>query len=159
MHIKYSVGYIIETIPLAVIGLYISSLNIINKLKEERFKVILITFSFIFILFKYDVFQHVKGFGKQGFGYNIGGCLFFILFSLLPLDNISKKISIIFKHITNFTPGIYMVHLPVYKITKKINAIKHRNLLSCIYIYLISYLICFFGYNIFKNTKLKNLFI
>ena len=97
VHIKFSVGYIIETMPLAVTGLYISSLNIINKLKEERFKVILITSSVIFILFKYDVFQGVNGFGKQGFVFNIGGCLFFILFSLLPLDNINKKITIILK--------------------------------------------------------------
>ena len=158
--IKFSVGYIVETIPLAITGLWISSLDIINKLKNSRFKAIFFSFFFIFFFFKYDVFKQVKGFGKQGLMYNIGGCFFFISFSLLPLDNINKKFIILINYITNFTAGIYILHTKIYYILKnEILSINFNNGLGCLYIYIICYLICMICYNILKKTKLKYLFI
>ena len=89
--ISTSVGYFIETFPLAVTGISLGSINFINKFKKKRFKTIYFSLSFIFIFFKYDVFQKVKGFGKQGFMYNIGGCFFFFSFSLFPLEYFNKN--------------------------------------------------------------------
>ena len=134
--IKYSVGYINETLPLSITGLCLSSFNVINKLKEERFKFIFFSSFFIFIFFKYDIFKEVKGFGKQGFMYNIGGSLLFISFYLIPLDNLSKTKTAIVNRITNYTAGIYFLHITIYKIIKNhIFSVKSKSMLGCIYIF------------------------
>lgn len=160
-HVKFSVGYIAETIPLATTGLTISSIDLINKIKKYRIKNIIFLIMFIFILFKYNIFTSIKGFGKQGFMHNIGGLFFFILFSLFPLNNCKdKKIINIINNLTNFTPGIYFLHIIVYKTLKKcINLVRAKTLLGCIIIYLICYLISFIFYKKLKNTKLSYLFL
>ncbi len=158
--IKFSVGYLSETIPLAITGLTISSFDLINKIKKIRIKCFIFSLLFIFMLFKYDIFISINGFGKQGLMHNFGGLTFFILFSLFPFNNynniIIKKIIINF---TNFTAGIYFLHVVVYKILKHfINIVKDRTIFGCIIIYLISYLICFIFYKKLKKTKLIYLF-
>ena len=160
IEIKFSVGYFAETIPLAVTGLTISSLGIINKIKYFRFKAITFSLAFLIMLFKFDIFTKVKGFGKQGFIYIIGGSLFFIIFSLFPLDNCNKSAKMIIRHITNFTAGIYMLHTKFFDIfEKRINLIKKQTFLGCIIIYLYSYLTCWIFYSLFKRSKIKYLFI
>ena len=158
--IKFSIGLFAETIPLAVTGLTISSFDIINKIKYFRFRAITFSFAFLIMLFKYNIFNNVKGFGKQGFMYIIGGSLFFILFSLFPLDNIKKNAKKIVRHITNFTPGIYMLHTKIFQILKKrLDLIKKQTFLGCIIIYLFSYLTSWIFYSLFKRSKIKYLFI
>jgi hypothetical protein len=58
----------------------------------------------LFILFKYEIFTPVKGFGKQGILYNIEAVSFFVIFSLIQFDNLNKKILIIIKDFTSYTP-------------------------------------------------------
>jgi len=159
-YIKYSVGYFAETLPIAVTGLSISSIDIINISKKKYLLNIIIYIYLLFILFNYKIFSPVKGFGKQGILYNIEAVSFFLIFSLIQLDNFNKKILIYIKHLTSFTPGIYFLHISIYHISKtKISLIKNNTFLGCLLIYLISYLISFIGYNSLKKSKLKHLFI
>ena len=158
--IIFSVGYFAETIPLAVTGLSIASIDIINKLKNNRLMTIFFSISFLFIFFKYDIFTPVKGFGKQGIMYNVGAVSFFLLFSLIPFDSFNTKILIFIKYFSSFTPGIYFLHISIYKILSfKIYIIKYHTFFGSLIIYLISYLISFIFYNLFKKNKLKYLFI
>ena len=158
--ISLSVGYFAETIPLAVTGLFIAFIDIINKSKKNLFMAFFFSFSFIFMFFKYDIFTPVKGFGKQGIMYNIGGVSFFLIFSLIPLDNLNKRTLFFIKLITSFTPGIYFLHFRIYDILKyKISLIKDNSFFGCLIIYLICYSLSFLGYKLFINTKLKYLFI
>ena len=158
--IKFSVGYFAETIPLASTGISIASLDIINKLKKKRITTIFFSISFLLIIFKYNIFTPIKGFGKQGIMYNIGGVLFFLVFSLIPLENFNKKLLIFLKYMTSYTPGIYFLHINIYKIFKfKIYSIKEKSFLGCLFIYLISYSISCICFNLTKKTKLKYLFI
>jgi len=114
----------------------------------------------LFILFKYEIFSLVNGFGKQGISYNIEAVSFFVIFSLNQFDNLNKKILICIKYLTNYTPGIYFLHTSIYPILKiKISLIENQTFLGCFLIYLISYLISFIGYNSLKKYKLKHLFI
>lgn len=155
-NIKFSVGYFAETIPLAATGLSIASINIINKLKKNRMMTIFFSFSFLFMFFKYNIFTPVKGFGKQGIMYNIGGVSFFLIFSLIPCEVFNKKILIFIKYFTSYTSGIYLFHIHIYKIFRfKIYLIKHHTFLGCLLIYFICYSISSLGYNIFKKNKLK----
>ena len=158
--IKFSVGYFAETIPLAVTGISMASLDIINKLKKKRITTFFFSISFLLIFFKYNIFTPIKGFGKQGMMYNIGGVFFFLTFSLIPLENFNRKLLIILKYITSYTPGIYFLHINIYKIFRfKINSIKKKTFLGCLFIYLISYSISCICFNLTKKTKIKYLFI
>ena len=159
-YIRYSVGYFAETLPIAVTGLYISSIDIINISKKKCFLNIILYIFLIYILFKYKIFCPVNGFGKQGILYNIEAVTFFVIFSLIQFDKLNKKILICIKYLTNYTPGIYFLHGRIYPILKiKISLIKNQTFLGCFLIYLISYLISFIGYNSLKKNKLKHLFI
>jgi hypothetical protein len=112
--------------------------------------------SFLFLFFKYNIFSPVKGFGKQGIMYNIGGVFFFLIFSLIPFEVCNKKILIFIKYFTSYTPGIYLLHINIYKIFRfKIYLIKHHTFLGCLLIYFTCYTVSFIGYNIFKKNKLK----
>jgi peptidoglycan/LPS O-acetylase OafA/YrhL len=92
--------------------------------------------------------------------YIIGSSLFFILFSLFPLDNFNKFAKMIIRHITNFTAGIYMLHIKIFEIfERRIDSIKKHTFLGCIIIYLLSYLTCLIFYSLFKRSKIKYLFI
>jgi len=159
-YIQYSVGYFAETLPIAITGLCISSIDIINICKKKCFLNIILHIFFLFILFKYKIFSPVKGFGKQGILYNLQAVSFFMISSLIHLDNLNKKILIFIKYLTSYTPGIYFLHLSVYVILKiKISLIKNHTFLGSLLIYLISYLISFIGYKYSKKNILKHLFI
>ena len=159
-YIRYSIGYFAETIPFAVTGLYIASIDIINKLKKNRFWAFFFSISFLFILFKYNIFIEPQGFGKQGIFLNIEAVFFFLIFSLIPLDHHKEKLLIFIKYLTSFTPGVYFLHTKIYLIFKdKITLIKEYSFLGCLLIYLSFYLVSFIGYNIFKKNILKHLFI
>ena len=160
-NIKFSVGYLAEIFPLAVTGLTFASLNLITTMRKFRLKTMFFSIILLFLLFKYNIFTLIKGFGKQGFMLNIGALQFFIFFYLLPIENIKNSFILFFiKFITNFTAGIYFWHILIYKILKNyINLILKETLLGCIIIYIICYLICFISYKRFKYTKLKYLFI
>lgn len=154
--ITFSVGYFAEAIPLAVTGLSIGSIDIINKLKKNRLITIFFSISFLFLFFKYNIFTSVKGFGKQGIMYNIGGVSFFLIFSLIPFEVCNKKILVLIKYLTGYTPGIYLLHISIYKIFRfKIYLIKHHTFLGCLLIYFTCYSVSCIGYNIFKKNKLK----
>ena len=82
-------------------------------------------------------------------------------FSLLPL-NIIKNIYIIkfCKSLTNYTSGVYYLHIPIYLyLSNYIKLIKQKNLCSCIILYIICYCISYIGIKIFGKTKLRNLFL
>lgn len=159
-YIRFSVGYFAETIPIAVTGLSISSIDIINISKKNSFFNFLIYTSFLYIIFKYPIFTQVKGFGKQGIINNIEAVFLFVIFSLVHLDNLNKKILICIKYLTSYTPGVYFLHTKIYLIFKiRISLIKKHTFLGCLLIYLISYLVSFIGFISLKKNKLKHLFI
>ena len=148
--------------PISVTGHFLSSLNIISKLKidKNRNKTILICFLNIFFLFKYDIFIINKGYVYRSIIFNIAAINFFILFSLIPFENIRNKLIIFFiRTLTNYTGGIYYVHMIVKRnLNQQINLINNKTVYGCILIYLISYSICFIGIKIFGKTIMRNLF-
>jgi len=101
-NIKFSVGYLAEIFPLAVTGLTFASLNLITKMRQFRLKTMFFSIILIFILFKYNIFTLIKGFGKQGIMLNIGSLQFFIFFYLLPIEKINNSnILLFFKYTVN----------------------------------------------------------
>ena len=96
----------------------------------------------------------------SGIELNIPAIGLFGIFYIIPLEKIkNKKIIAFISIITNYTGGIYYIHMKINSyLRKKILFINNNNLSSSILIYIISYFLCFIGMKIFGKTKLKNLF-
>ena len=87
--------------------------------------------------------------------------IIFIASSFFPFDFIkNKNIILIIKQITSYTGGVYYLHWQIrHKILKNFILIKNADFMSCINNYILCYFFSFISFKIFKNTKLKYLFI
>ncbi len=164
-NIKGNFGSVIELFPLATFGCIISSLNILSKLRIYS----LIAFPFLlfslYILINYEIFITPIGFraSTKNIFLNIFVCPFLLLsFSCLKIENIKYfKINQIIYIITRYTGGIYYIHEIVREFLKMFSNSyrKKQTFFGGFIIYIISYASCFIGSKIFKNNKLKYLFI
>ena len=80
---NYYMGTIIEMIPISVTGLTLRSLDLINKIKQQKYKSIFINIILIFILIKYNLLNNFRGFSYPGIKANLGGISLFIIFSII----------------------------------------------------------------------------
>ena len=158
---KLTVGRINEMIPFAVTGSALACLGIIKKIKLFKLK----TLSFCILIFgsleKYHVFSKLQGgVAYPGILLNVRSICLIFFFSLFPSENITNiNLEKILRKITNYTTGIFYLHITIINYFKLfIKPIKYGNLYGCIVIYLICYLISFFGTSIVGKSKLKFLF-
>lgn len=160
-YIKRTVGRIIEMLPLSGIGFIIASSGILNFFKKYILQTIIVCIYIIYLLLYYDIFTKKKGFLYNGLKMYFVSICIFIIFAIFPLEKLKNKIILsIIKQITNYTAGIYFIHLPIRDYLKLyIKTVKNRTMKGCIIIYLVCYFICFLGTFIFGKTKLRNLFV
>ena len=156
---KYPLGRFIEIIPFCISGYIIGSLYIMKYLKKYRIKtlhtLILIIFSFI----KYNIFIAIEGFQYQGIKLFIISIIIFIIFALNPFEKITNYKNIILI-LTNYTSGIYYLHLPIWNyLSYYMILLRKKTYSTSIIIYIICYFISFIGIRIFGKTKLKHLFL
>ena len=155
--INYSLGNFFELLPFAVTGVTFHHLDVIPKLKNYKKLTIFFVIVVIFLILKYDIFTTIRGYYYPGIFLNIGGICIFILFSLFSFKN--KKIILFLKIITKFTGGIYYIHKNLYAILRrKFTFLFNETFHGSILIYLICYIICYFGDKLTYKTKLKFLF-
>ena len=157
--VSIPLGNIFELCPSSVIGLSFGAFNLINSLKKNRSNIIVICSAFLYLLFAYDLFKNIKGFLYPGIQSTLGGMLLFIIFSLFPFEKLKNKfiISIII-FFSNYTGGIYYFHLLI-RDALRVNIIKQKKFQGTLMIYIISYIICLVGSNIFGKTRLKYIFV
>lgn len=153
--IKYSVGQFAEVMPLSVSGSVIAFFNIFKILEKSRYKSIFYAIVVLCFIFKYDIFVHTKKFGFDGLVLEVGSIATFFLFYLLPLNNISSYLfNTILIILTNYTQGIYCLHLILFHTFKnKINSIKNGKFSGIILLYIFSYIISFIGAKLSKFTN------
>ncbi len=159
--IRYSIAQFVEVMPMSVSGSVIASLNIIPIIRKNVIKSIYFCCFGLYIIFNFNIFSNVKLFGFGGIILDIGSILLFIIFFLIPFNDIKSSVfkNIIFQ-ITNFTQGIYIFHLLIQNmLNSKFNSIKNGYFSGCIIIYIITYFISFIGEKLTKKTKLVYLFI
>ena len=154
-------GYFAETAPIAILSLSLASINFIKSLQNYGRKAIFFSVTFLYLLFNYNIFSEIRGFGYRGIIKIIGSMLLFIIFYLVPIGHIKfEKIIFFIKQASRYTQGIYWQHEIVRDYLEiKSNLIKNKTFAGCIIIYIISYLISFIGFKIFEKKKLKYLFI
>lgn len=153
-------GSIIEIITYAITGLSLASYNLMNKINliKEKKKLIFASIIILYFIKKYDIIRSPRGFRYPGVSLNVGGIFLLICFSFISLEK-KPKVLFIIKHFTNYTGGIYYLHIIVMNIFRNIIPFIYKGtLLGGFSIYIISYFICFIGMRIFGKTKIKNLF-
>lgn len=140
------------------IGITFGSLKIITILKKYRKRVIFFCIYILYLL--RDFLFIINLYYLKCIIFGIGASSLFIIFSILPFENIkNEKYIKIIKNITNYSGGIFYLHLKVKEIlNNEILIIKNGTLLGCLLIYIICYLISFFGVKIFGKSNLKYLF-
>ena len=159
---RYPFGRFFEIIPFSITGYILASLNIIKNLKNYRIKSIYLILLIIILISKYNIniFNNIPGFIYQGIYLHILSVNIFIIISLLPSENLSNIYFIkIIKLITNYTSGIYFLHIPIkIYLQNKFQLIKKQSLGGSIIIYIICYFISFIGIKLFGRSKLRHLF-
>ena len=157
LSVRIPLGSFLELLPFAVTGTTLRYLDIIIKLKKYQKFSFFFFLAIIFLILKFDIFIKIKGCFFPGIFLNIGGICIFILFSLFSFQK--KKLVSFLKVITKFTGGIYYVHKACYFVLKKeIAFVKNHTFHGSVLVYLISYIICYYGNKYTYNTKLKFLF-
>ena len=155
--VRIPLGSFLELLPFAVAGATLHYLDIIIKLKKNNKISIFLFLAIIFLILKFDIFVKIKGFFFPGIFLNIGGICIFMLFSLFSFRN--KKLVSFLKIITKFTGGVYYVHKACYFVLKKeLFFVKNHTFQGSVLVYLISYIICYFGNKYTYKTNLKYLF-
>lgn len=156
---KSSLGNFFNSLPFASTGFTLAYLNIFNIIQNYKIKIFCFCFYVFALLEKYDIFCKISyRIGYSGILYNIRTICCIFIFAIIPISKIrNKNLEIILKYITNYTAGIYYLHLIIIFILKNfIIPIKNGTFIGLFMIYLICYLICFIGMKVFGKTKLKN---
>ena len=155
IYVNHSIRPISNTLIFATTGFFLSSLDIIKIIINNRIKSLPVLLSFLFFIIinycrSYDIII-----------IDIISIFLVFLFLILPLEKINKLyIKSFIKQITSYTGGIYYLHPEIFFIFKNIfKDIYYKNFKGCIIIYIIAYFICFLGYKIFSKHSLKFLFI
>ena len=161
IHYKRTFGRIAEIAPSALMGFLIASSGLMNFFRKYKLKVFIICTLINYFIIRYKVFITNTGTDYAGVkSYFISICIF-IGFAVFPSEKVKNKIILkIIKHITNYTAGIYYLHLSIARyLINIIKPIKKRTLKGCSLIYILCYLICFVGDLFFWKIRLGNLFV
>ena len=128
-------------VPFAVTGFTLGSLNLINLLSDNRNRALFFLLPIIIFIFKYDIFIIVKGFFYPGIEQNLGATFLFSFFSIILVKSkINKKLYIFIENLTNYTGGMYYLHILLRNyLKKKILVVKNKTILGSIIIYVICY--------------------
>ena len=159
--IKFTLGKFFESVPFASTGLSLASFQILNIIQKYKIQTLFFCLYIFISSDKYSIITDLKFSNSySGLIFNVRAICLIFIFSLFPSDKISNiKIKKILRYITNYTAGVYYLHMHIIKYFKFfIDPIKKGNIFGLFIIYLICYFICFVGILLFGKTKLKNLF-
>ena len=149
------------SIPFAVTGYTLGYYNVLDIIQKNKIKVCVFSYLIYNMIADYNIFTNIHSENYYaGINLNIQSICIIFIFSLFPsfliTNNIIRKFLII---ITNYTGGIYYLHVPLKKYLKKYSTdIYNGTFLGLIKTYIIIYFICYIGMLIFGKTLLKYLF-
>lgn len=156
-----TLGTLNELIPMAVFGCIFSSINLLLKLQNLNISFIFMFCFLLYLIFKYNIFFGPPGFLYPNILLNIlASTILFVLFGSINIHKF-QIINKLIKYITSFTGGIYYIHLIFPKYLYYIFNLDRSktSYFFAFIIYIICFIICLFGYKLFKNSKFKYLFI
>lgn len=151
---------IIEMLPIAITGINLCFMDLLNILKIHYKKSIFFSIIIFYFIYNYNIFGEFKHYQPfSGIKQNIAALCLFISFSLIPFNKINNEFFfIIFRQISSYTGGIYYFHLTINDFLIRIFKHKLKSFFKCYIIYIFGYLISFIGTKIFRKNKFKYLF-
>ena len=157
---KYTFGLFLESLPFAVTGYILGIYKVIDILQKHKIKTFIFSILIYKIIADYNIFINKFGVIYNGINLNIQSLCLIAIFSLFPSDKITNKnISKFFIVITNYTGGIYYLHVPMRKYFNYYSVnIEKGTFLGQIMTYFFIYCICLFGIFIFGKSPIKYLF-
>ena len=157
---RYPFGRFMEIIPHCITGYILASLNLLIYLKQNKIKSISSLLVFLSFIIKYKIIINPKGFNYQGILLHIKSLIIFLIVAIMPSEKITNKNIIKFiKNLTNYTSGIYYLHIPIsLYLSNFFLLIKKKTICGCLIIYIICYCISCFGIIVLGKTKLRHLF-
>ena len=142
-----------NTYKLGLVGFFLSSIKIINKLKVTK-KVLL-----LFILALLSLILYINS-SIKGHLYIIFSTFLIVVFAAIPFEKTNIFIFNFIKQITSHTGGIYYTHVYINDLLNTYVWSKYltKKRYTCAKHYFVCYLICFIGTKLFSKTNLKYLF-
>ena len=140
------------------LGISLASIIDLNLLQKNRKKSIFFALFIIYLIRDYNLIYKEFYYLKEII-IGITALSLFILFFVFPFDNINQNNKKIIISLTNYSGGIYYLHIQLWRLLQiKFIMMKNKELLGCLINYLICYFICFIGTKLFRNSKFKYLF-
>jgi hypothetical protein len=156
---RFTFGRLMEILPYSISGLIIAHSQLMSTLKKNRIKTLCFCFSTFYFFYKYNLIAEPLGFYYQGLRIHIQSICLFITFTIISFDCLPFILTKTIKHISALTPGVYYLHIPLRDLFEIIFiSVQKKNFFGSLFIYIISYCICFIGNRFLINTKLRNLF-
>jgi len=158
---ELTLGRFFISVPFTSTGFILGNFKILNIIANYKIQTLILCILIFGFLEKYHIFAPIKHNNSyNGFLFNIKSICLVFVFSLFPSNKINNiKIRKILKHISNYTEGVYYLHIHIILYFKDfIKPIKNGTLFGLFIIYLICYFISFIGMQLFRNTKFKYLF-
>ena len=145
---------ICNTYKLGLVGFFLSSIKIINKIKINK-KVLLL---FILSLLAHILYKNKSSF--NGYLRIIFTTFLIAVFASIPFEKTYIFIFNFIKQITSHTGGIYYIHIYINSLLNNYvwANYRKRNVYNIIRHYFVCYLICFIGSKLFKKSNLRYLF-
>ena len=156
---RFTFGRLMEILPFSISGFVIAYFELISILKKRRTTTVIFCIIIFCLSYKYNLIIEPLGFRYQGVKIHIQSLCLFIFFSIISIDFLSHIIKKIIKQISSLSPGIYFLHYPLKRLFNIIFiSVKNNTIYGSIFIYIMSYLICYIGNKFLMKTKLRNLF-
>lgn len=110
-YLTASYGRIMEMIPYAVIGILITSYGALDRIKNKRWLVLLLTVFTLYLLFHYKIFTTVeRSFSYAGLYLILTSTASVLLFYFLPFGCIGSVPKRIICFISKYTLSVYYMH-------------------------------------------------
>lgn len=144
---EYSVGFFVELMPFACIGMLLGNNNILEKIKKKWDVCLVLSLSLAWFLLYNDVFQGIVGYGYQGIDSSLIGLLLVMMFYVIPFEKLPIKIDNMIAFLGKYSLGIYLLHYFVGTLLNEFyfmpSGKEYNTFNECILIWILSFILSF----------------
>lgn len=136
----YTLGRIVEVVPMAVAGYFLSKFGIGKKLNDHKVFSVLINILLLIFVFKFNPVRNAKnGFYLQGMGTTIVSLLMFCTFYVIVIPrNVFRKI---IEKVASVSAGPYYMHLMISGLVSEYTRIHIGSIRYATFVWFIAVLI------------------
>lgn len=137
----FPLGRLAECFPIAVMGYIIADYNLLERVKNHRLFVFLISFIMLITMGRYGLFSYSEGFLYGGTQVYIYGLLTFLLFYSIPFDRLPQFFKKSIEFLAKYSFGVFCLHYGVgtwFNILLSHFSLPINTVVECICVYAVS---------------------